>query len=49
VSLPNETFRVEVVSKLVAKFLKQEEQCSCLEMPSVSVCDLLLGPPSDRA
>jgi hypothetical protein len=46
---PNETFWVEVLGKLVAKFRKQEEWCLCLERPQMRVCDLLLGPPFDRA
>jgi hypothetical protein len=45
---PNQTFRVEVVGELVAKFWKLEERHSCLEKPSTRICNLLLGPPSDR-
>jgi hypothetical protein len=40
---PDETFQVEVVGKLVAKFWRLWEWCSRLELPSVRICDLLLG------
>jgi hypothetical protein len=46
---PNETFLVEVLDKLIAKFQKQEERCSHLERPSTWACDLIVGPPSGRA
>jgi hypothetical protein len=46
---PNETFQVEVVDELLAEFWRQEERRSCLERPSMRVCDMLLGPPSDQA
>jgi hypothetical protein len=46
---PNETFWVEVLGELVAKFRKQEEWCLWLERPQMRVCDLHLGPPFDRA
>jgi hypothetical protein len=42
---PNETFRMEVVGELVAKFWRLEERCSRLEWPGARICDLLLGPP----
>jgi hypothetical protein len=45
----NETFRVEVLDKLIAEFRKQEEWCSHLERPGTRVCDLILGPPSSQA
>jgi hypothetical protein len=45
----DETFRVEVVDELVAKFWKLEEWCSRLERSGVRIYDLLLGPPSGRA
>jgi hypothetical protein len=45
---PNQTFRVEVVGELVAKFWKLEERHSRLEKPSTRICNLLLVPPSDR-
>jgi hypothetical protein len=45
---PNETFRVEVLGELVAKFQRLEERCSCLEQPGMRIYDLLLGPPSNR-
>jgi hypothetical protein len=47
--LPDETFWVEVVGELVAKFLKPEEQHSQVEWPSMRICDLLLGLPSGLA
>jgi hypothetical protein len=47
--LPNETFRVEVVGELVAKFWRLEDQRSWLERPSVRICDLVVGPPSNQA
>jgi hypothetical protein len=40
----DETFRVEVMDKLVAKFWRLEELCSRLERPSARIYDLLLGP-----
>jgi hypothetical protein len=46
---PNETFWVEVVDELVAKFRKIEERQSHLERPGTRVCDLLLGPPPGQA
>jgi hypothetical protein len=46
---PTEAFRVEVVDEMVAKFRKQEEQCSRLERPDMRVCDLFLGPPFSLA
>jgi hypothetical protein len=46
---PDETFRVELMDKVVAQFRKLEELCSQLEQPSASICDLLLGPPPDQA
>jgi hypothetical protein len=39
----NETTRVEVTNKLVAKFWRWEELCSRLEGSGVRICDLLLG------
>jgi hypothetical protein len=42
---PNNTFHVEVVGELVAKFQKLEEQCSRLERHAVRICKQLLGPP----
>jgi hypothetical protein len=45
----DETFLVEVVDELVAKFQKIEEWCSRLEMPGVRICDLLLGLPPGQA
>jgi hypothetical protein len=46
---PNDTFRVEVVSELVAEFHKLEERRTRLERPVVRIYDLLLRPPPDRA
>jgi hypothetical protein len=46
---PNDTFHVEVVGELVAKFQKLEERRSQLERPVVRIYDLLLGPPPGRA
>jgi hypothetical protein len=40
---PDETFWVEVVGKLVAEFLRLQEQCSRLERPDMRIYDLLLG------
>jgi hypothetical protein len=42
-------FRVEVLDELVAKFWKQEEWCSRLEIHGTRVYDLILGLPSGRA
>jgi hypothetical protein len=42
-------FRVEVMGELAAKFQKMEDRCSWLQWPITRVCDLLLGPPPDRA
>jgi hypothetical protein len=47
--LLDETFWVEVMDELVAKFWRLEELCSRLEWPSVRICDLLLGPPLGQA
>jgi hypothetical protein len=46
---PNEAFRVKVVDELIAEFWKSEERRSRLERPGTRVCDLILGPPSDKA
>jgi hypothetical protein len=46
---PNETFRVKIVDELIAEFQRQEKRCSCLERPSMRVCDLILGMPSSQA
>jgi hypothetical protein len=46
---PNETFRVEVMDELVAKFQRLEELCSRLEGPTVRICDLLLEPLPSQA
>jgi hypothetical protein len=44
---PNDTFHVEVVGDLVAKFQKLEEWRSWLERPTARICGRLLGlPPS---
>jgi hypothetical protein len=43
---PNETFQVEVVDELVAKFQKLDERRSWYEQPSMRIYDLLIGPPS---
>jgi hypothetical protein len=45
---PNDTFLMEVVGELVAKFQKLEEQCSRLERPAMRIYDLLLRPPPGR-
>jgi hypothetical protein len=42
-------FRVEVMGELAAKFQKMEDRRSWLQWPITRVCDLLLGPPPDRA
>jgi hypothetical protein len=42
---PNDTFRVEVVGELVAKYQKLEECCAWLERSVARMCDLLLGLP----
>jgi hypothetical protein len=47
--LPNDTFRVEVVSELATEFWKMEDWHLWLEQPAARISDLLLGPPSDRA
>jgi hypothetical protein len=39
--LPNETFRVEVMDELVAKFQRQEELCLRLVGLGARICDLL--------
>jgi hypothetical protein len=41
---PDDTFRVEVVGKLVAEFYRLEGRCSWLEQPTASICNLLHGP-----
>jgi hypothetical protein len=46
---PNETFWVEIVDELIAKFWRQEEWRSCFERPGARVYDLILGPPSNWA
>jgi hypothetical protein len=46
---PNETFWVEVLDELIAKFQWQEERCSCLERPGAWACDMILGMPSGQA
>jgi hypothetical protein len=46
---PNDTFRVEVVGKLVGEFQKLEEWRSWLERSAVKIYVLLLGPPLGRA
>jgi hypothetical protein len=45
----DETFWVEVVGELLAKFWKLEERCSWLEHHGTRICDLLLGRPPSRA
>jgi hypothetical protein len=47
--LPNDTFRVEVVSELATEFWKMEDWRSWLEQPAARISNLLLEPPSDRA
>jgi hypothetical protein len=47
--LPNETFRVEVMDELVAKFQRQEELCLRLVGPGARICDLLLRLPASQA
>jgi hypothetical protein len=39
----DETFRVEVMDRLVAKFWRLEELCSRIERPSARICDLGLS------
>jgi hypothetical protein len=46
---PDETFQVEVMDELVAKFQRLEELCSWLERPSMRISDLLLGSSLDQA
>jgi hypothetical protein len=48
-SSPDNTFQVEVMDEVVAKFWRLEELCSRLERPSASIYDLLLGPPLGKA
>jgi hypothetical protein len=45
---PNDTFHMEVVGELVAKFQKLDERSSQLERPAMRIYDLLLGPPPSR-
>jgi hypothetical protein len=46
---PNKTFQVKDVNELVVEFWKLEERCSQLKYPTMSICDLLLGLPTDQA
>jgi hypothetical protein len=46
---PSDTFHVEVVGELAAKFQKMEDQRSRLERATTRICDLLLGPPTGQA
>jgi hypothetical protein len=48
-SLPDETFWVEVVGELVAKFRRLEGLCSQLERPGATICNRLLGLPLGQA
>jgi hypothetical protein len=45
---PPEAFRVDVVDEMFAKFQEKVERRSCLKKFVVRICDLILGPPSDR-
>jgi hypothetical protein len=47
--LPDETFWVEVLDELIAKFQRLEERCSWLEQPGTRIYNLLLGPPLSQA
>jgi hypothetical protein len=47
--LPDETFWVDVVGKLVAEFWRLVEWCSQLEHHGARICDQLHGPPLGRA
>jgi hypothetical protein len=44
---PPEAFRVDVVDEMFAKFQEKVER-SRLKKFVVRICDLILGPPSDR-
>jgi hypothetical protein len=44
---PSEAFRVDVVDEMFAKFQEKVER-SRLKKFVVRICDLILGPPSDR-
>jgi hypothetical protein len=44
----SDTFYVEVVGEVAAKFQKMEDWSSRLERPVVWICDLLLRPPPGR-
>jgi hypothetical protein len=46
---PDESFQVEVMDELVAKFQRLEELCSWLERPGMRISDPLLGPSLDQA
>jgi hypothetical protein len=46
---PDETSRVEVMTKLTTNFRRLEELCSQLEGPSTRICGLLLGGPPGKA
>jgi hypothetical protein len=43
----DETFQVEVMDELVAKFRRLEELCLWLERPGTRISNLLLGPSLD--
>jgi hypothetical protein len=46
--LSDETFRVEVMDKLIAELWRLEEPCLRLEQPGPRIYDLLLGTPLDQ-
>jgi hypothetical protein len=46
---PDETFQVEVMDELVAKFRRLAELWSLLEQTGTRICDLLLGLPLGQA
>jgi hypothetical protein len=45
---PTESFQVDVVGDMLAKFQEQEERCLCLENSGMRVCDLILGSSDDQ-
>jgi hypothetical protein len=46
---PSDTFRVEVVSELAAKFQKMEDWPQQLEWPATRIYDVLVRLPPSRA
>jgi hypothetical protein len=46
---PCDTFHVDVVGEWATEFQKMEDQRYRIERHAMKICDLLLGPPPDRA